>query len=245
MENTVTLDKASFKALAVETRVDILKVLQSRQHTQTELADALELSVPTVKEHLDALVSAGLVERKDEGRKWVYYALTKKGKAILNPEETKFWIVLGTLALTVGGAVTGYLRGLFAPMYNPAAQPLMASAKEAVIASANEAAVESANAVADAAASGAQAVADAAPRMMAAPMPTAAPLADQGAQALDALQATNLSPPAGAGPETGQLPWGWIVLGVIVLAQLCLLGYFWHKSRQQKKQWDTLGIKQQ
>jgi DNA-binding transcriptional ArsR family regulator len=212
MEHTVTLDKASFKALALESRVDILKTLQGRQHTQTELAEALELSVPTIKQHLDALVNASLVERRDEGRKWVYYALTKKGKAILNPEEAKFWIVLGTLALTVGGAITGFFRSRFADMY----APTLGAAKEAAV----------------------QNAAEAAPRLMAAPVPAAA---DQGAQALQAMQATNISP-TGAAAGT-QVPWGWITLGIVVLAQLGLLGYFWMRTRKQKKEWETLGIK--
>ena len=216
MEQKVTLDKASFKALAVESRVDILKTLQGRQHTQTELAESLGLSVPTVKEHLDALVKAGLVERRDEGRKWVYYALTKKGKAVLNPEEAKFWIVLGTLALTVGGAVTGFIKSRYAELYAPA-QPVLSAAKEA-------------------AGGAAQAAAEAAPRMLAAPAPVAA---DQAA--LGALQATNASPVAA---QTGtQIPWGWIILGILVLAQLGLLGYFWMRSRKQKKEWESLGLR--
>jgi DNA-binding transcriptional ArsR family regulator len=249
MEQNVTLDKASFKALAVETRVDILKVLHSRQHTQTEIAELLELSVPTVKEHLDALVLAQLVERKDEGRKWVYYALTKKGKALLNPEEAKFWIVLGTLALTAGGVVTGMIRTRYASLYAPGVADTAASAAAPMVASAKQVAVETIaeNAptladtaqasIAEAAVDGARAVADVAPQLMAAPLKQSADEA-----ALGALQATNVSPLAGADAGS-QIPWGWIIIGAIVLGQLCLLGHFWHKSRKQKKQWDTLGIK--
>jgi putative N-acetylmannosamine-6-phosphate epimerase len=145
----------------------------------------------------------------------VYYALTKKGKAILNPEEAKFWIVLGTLALTVGGAITGFFRSRFADMY----APTLGAAKEAAV----------------------QNAAEAAPRLMA--VPAAAPAADQGAQALQAIQATNISSTAAA---TGtQIPWGWIILGIVVLAQLGLLGYFWMRTRKQKKEWETLGIKKQ
>jgi len=103
----IRLDKETFKALASETRVDVLKLLGQRRHMQTEMASALGLSVPTVKEHLDALEKAGLVERHEEGRKWKYYSLTKKGKGVLNPEEMKIWIVLGLFILSfVGGIVT-------------------------------------------------------------------------------------------------------------------------------------------
>jgi DNA-binding transcriptional ArsR family regulator len=98
------LDSKTFKALANERRVDILKLLGERRHTQSEIAGELELAVPTVKEHLSALVTAGLIEQHDEGRKWKYYSLTKSGKAVLAPEETKIWIMLGVFLLSAVGA---------------------------------------------------------------------------------------------------------------------------------------------
>jgi len=110
----IRLDRETFKALASETRVDILKLLGERRHMQSEIASVLSLSVPTVKEHLEALGKAGLVERHDEGRKWKYYSLTKKGKGVLQPEEMKIWIVLGLFVFSlVGGVVTAF-RTLFA-----------------------------------------------------------------------------------------------------------------------------------
>jgi DNA-binding transcriptional ArsR family regulator len=105
----VKLDKAALKALSNDTRVDILKELQRRRHTQSELAEELELSVPTIKEHLTALEKAGLVEMHDEGRKWKYYSLTKKSKAILTPESVNIFIVLGTFILSVIGGVYSYI----------------------------------------------------------------------------------------------------------------------------------------
>ncbi len=101
----IRLDKETFKALASGTRVDILKLLGQRRHMQTEIAVVLGLSTPTVKEHLDALEKAGLVERHEEGRKWKYYSLSKKGKGVLNPEEMKIWIVLGLFILSFAGGI--------------------------------------------------------------------------------------------------------------------------------------------
>ena len=72
---------------------------------QSELSFELNLSVPTVKEHLNALEQAGLVERHDEGRKWKYYSLTKKGKAVLQPQETTILLVLGLFILSVIGGI--------------------------------------------------------------------------------------------------------------------------------------------
>ncbi|MBW3019574.1 winged helix-turn-helix domain-containing protein [Candidatus Woesearchaeota archaeon] len=105
----VKLDKAALKALSNDTRVGILKELQRRRYTQSELAEELGLSVPTVKEHLVALGKAGLVEMHDEGRKWKYYSLTGKSKAILQPESVSIFIVLGTFILSVIGGVYSYI----------------------------------------------------------------------------------------------------------------------------------------
>jgi len=124
----IRLDKETFKALASGTRVDVLKLLNQRRHMQSELAVSLDLSVPTVKEHLAALEKAGLVERHDEGRKWKYYSLTNKGKGVLNPEEMKIWIVLSMLVFSVVGGIWSSLK-LLAPA--PVAEAKMAMALEA------------------------------------------------------------------------------------------------------------------
>ncbi len=120
----IRLDKETFKALASGTRVGVLKLLNHRRHMQSEIAASLGLSVPTVKEHLQALEKAGLVERHDEGRKWKYYSLTSKGKGVLNPEEMKIWIVLVSLVFSVVG-------GIFATFRTAAPQPAVAEMKMA------------------------------------------------------------------------------------------------------------------
>jgi len=109
----IRLDKETFKALASTTRIDVLKLLAQRRHMQSELAASLGFSVPTVKEHLSALEKAGLIERHEEGRKWKYYSLTKKGKGVLNPEEMKIWIVLGMLVFSVVGGLFTAVQTVF------------------------------------------------------------------------------------------------------------------------------------
>ncbi len=127
----IRLDKETFKALASTTRVDVLKLLARRRHMQSELAAELNLSVPTVKEHLFALERAGLVERHEEGRKWKYYSLTKKGEGVLHPEEMKIWIVLSMLVFSVIGGFVTYFRTM-------APQEVMMEAKTAMTAPAME-----------------------------------------------------------------------------------------------------------
>ncbi|MEM0475773.1 MAG: winged helix-turn-helix domain-containing protein [Candidatus Norongarragalinales archaeon] len=102
----ITLEKNAFKALASETRVSILKKLGARRATPSELAASLGISAQAASEHLARLERAGLVRREDEGRKWVYYSLTDKGKALVSPSESrKIWVLLslGFLAFTVAG----------------------------------------------------------------------------------------------------------------------------------------------
>ncbi len=96
----ITLDQESFKALASEVRVDILKKLDERRQTVTDLSNLLGLSKPTLLEHLEKLQAAGLVKRVDEGRKWIYYELSDKGRKILHPERVSI-----VLALCSAGAL--------------------------------------------------------------------------------------------------------------------------------------------
>ncbi len=98
-EEKIVLDKKSFEALAGETRVKILKSLIQRQKTSTELAQEFSLAVPSIKEHLDTLESAGFVEKLDDGHKWKYYRLTKKGKTLFSPNEFRIMILLGISSL--------------------------------------------------------------------------------------------------------------------------------------------------
>lgn len=85
------------KVLVSDTRIDILKRLDERRKTVTELSRELNLTKATVHEHLSKLFGAGLIRRNDETRhKWVYYELTRKGREILHPHETtKMTILLG------------------------------------------------------------------------------------------------------------------------------------------------------
>ncbi len=112
----VTLDQASFRALASEVRVEVLKRLDEHRMTVTDLAGALQLSKPTLLEHLEKLQAADLVKRVDEGRKWIYYDLTGRGKKILHPERVTIVVSL-CLSIFLGAAgvlalANGFTSGL-------------------------------------------------------------------------------------------------------------------------------------
>ncbi len=96
---SIVLDKDSFKALANGTRVQLLKKLGGRRATASELAKAGGISVQAVSTHLKKMRSAGLVQ-EEKRSKWVYYSLTEKGSALLNPQPQKnLWVLLGVSLL--------------------------------------------------------------------------------------------------------------------------------------------------
>jgi len=112
LDEKITLGWKSFEALVSESRTSILKSLAERRKTLTELAAQFHLSPSTVKEHMQVLEKAGLVEMKDEGRKWKYYELTRKGMSIVQPRELKIWIVLGLTVVAVAAAFFNFIAKL-------------------------------------------------------------------------------------------------------------------------------------
>jgi DNA-binding transcriptional ArsR family regulator len=98
----VVLDYDSFKALASHVRIDILKHLDKKRMTVTDLAKTLKISKSTAHKHLERLVEVGLIERIDDKRKWVYYRITRKGVKILHPENVTVSFLLSWSILLVG-----------------------------------------------------------------------------------------------------------------------------------------------
>jgi len=90
----VTLDRETFKALASDTRLDILRVLDGKKMSLKDISKETNLNKATLHEHLSRLSDAGLVKRKErEGHKWVYYKLTWKGESLLHPENTRIVVL--------------------------------------------------------------------------------------------------------------------------------------------------------
>jgi DNA-binding transcriptional ArsR family regulator len=110
MEDKVTLDREAFRVLASGTRVGILKSLKKQRKTLTELAREFGMSASAVKEHLDSLAGADLVIQKDDGHKWKYYELTRKGSDILNPDQTKVWVLLSASGIAALGVAYDMLQ---------------------------------------------------------------------------------------------------------------------------------------
>jgi DNA-binding transcriptional ArsR family regulator len=141
-EEKITLDRDSFRALASDTRVAILKSLGRRRKMLTELSKQLGMSPSTVKEHMDSLSKAGLVVMIDDGHKWKYYELTRKGESVLHPVGTRIWILLSVSIVGMIAAAWDMLRSgmqtyalaggrSFDALNAPAAAPVLESAQKA------------------------------------------------------------------------------------------------------------------
>lgn len=61
-----------FKALADPTRRKVLQILQKGPMGAGELADAFDVSKPTMSAHFGVLVTAGLIEADKQGRSITY-----------------------------------------------------------------------------------------------------------------------------------------------------------------------------
>lgn len=111
----ITLDRETFKALASDTRLDLLKIIDGKHLGLNEIAEVSNLNKATLYEHLTKLHEAGLIKRTErEGHKWVYYTLTWKGSSLLHPENTRIVVLFTTtmIALSLGlFQLIWYIRG--------------------------------------------------------------------------------------------------------------------------------------
>ncbi|MFA7562147.1 MAG: winged helix-turn-helix domain-containing protein [Methanoculleus sp.] len=131
----VTLDQGDIAALSSDVRVVILKLLDIRPMTMSELADGLGLAKSTIHEHLTVLADADLVTHENV-RKWRDYTLTERGRRILHPGKNhRIVLLLGTslATMTVGVlCVTSYLHGFSVQGGSVAREPLLLYAGEAL-----------------------------------------------------------------------------------------------------------------
>jgi len=102
----LTLDMNTFKALASDTRLDILKALDGKKLSLKDISRITNLNKATLHEHLTKLNEAGLVKKKErEGHKWVYYKLTWKGEGLLHPENTRIVVMFSATFISLLVAV--------------------------------------------------------------------------------------------------------------------------------------------
>jgi DNA-binding transcriptional ArsR family regulator len=84
--NEIILEKSDIDSLSSDVRISILKHLDEKPMTLSELSDLMGLSKSTIHQHLSILSESKLIYA-DDSRKWHPYELTKKGERILHPEK--------------------------------------------------------------------------------------------------------------------------------------------------------------
>ncbi|WP_421773526.1 autorepressor SdpR family transcription factor [Gracilimonas sp.] len=67
-----------FKALNDSTRRQILDMLKEKDLSAGEIAEAFDISRPSISHHLELLKQAGLVEKERKGQ-FIYYSLNTTG----------------------------------------------------------------------------------------------------------------------------------------------------------------------
>ncbi len=133
MPNKLEMDGNTIEVVSSETRKEILKYLNRRNMTVTELSRELDLSKSTVHEHLKKLKNAGFINKLDrEGRKWVYYELTKKGKNLVGNRVQKI-LLFATSGITGVLGIHQLLEYLRTPEIPQEDQIMGAEATEVVV----------------------------------------------------------------------------------------------------------------
>lgn len=109
----VELDKKSLFALASDTRLEMLKSLQPKRRTVSQLSEELGIDKSAIHRHLKKMEEGGLVKRyEDHG--FVYYGLTWKARDLIAPNEhTRIVIVLSAMWIFSLVAVFFLVAGVF------------------------------------------------------------------------------------------------------------------------------------
>lgn len=94
--------KDIIKIINSETKMNILRELSKGQRTPTDLSRRLGKVKSTISEHLDELVSLNLVTKiEEEGKKWVFYSLTKEGYRVLEGKPKIYQVIFPSSILSL------------------------------------------------------------------------------------------------------------------------------------------------
>ena len=119
----ITLDRAAFKALASDTRLELLRTLDGKKLSLNDISKETNLNKATLHEHLSKLNEAGLVNKKvREGHKWVYYSLTWKGESLLHPENTKIVVMFSATLISLWAGIMLLIQYVKGAIVNTAPQ---------------------------------------------------------------------------------------------------------------------------
>ncbi|MCX6667236.1 MAG: winged helix-turn-helix domain-containing protein [Euryarchaeota archaeon] len=90
----ISLELDDIKALASDSRLEILKALDGKKLSLNNISEITKLNKATLHVHLSKLLEAEFIKKNErEGHKWVYYKLTWKGECLLHPENTRIVVL--------------------------------------------------------------------------------------------------------------------------------------------------------
>lgn len=99
-ENVIEFNEIS--GLDSENRLKILKILNGKRATISELSRSLNVSKSTTLYHILRLSEIGFVNRLDNGeRKWVYYELSRKGRTVIQTKKITVGLLLSSSVLSL------------------------------------------------------------------------------------------------------------------------------------------------
>lgn len=128
VSNKIVIDRDTFSALASDTRIDILKELDERRKTLTEISRSLDTNKSAVYKHLNKLTDVGLIKKEeDTGHKWKYYQLTWRGRHLLHPQKMKIRVLLSGAGAAAAAAVVVAYRYLQEKAVEPTSGPSIMS----------------------------------------------------------------------------------------------------------------------
>lgn len=112
-ESEARLTLAQARIVLLPSRIRIMRALAQKRATMTELSKRTGLSKSTVLKHLRVLAKYGLVIRNQEDRLWIYYDLTRAGRAVgrLNPLRILVMFSVAAGAALAAGAVATWWWG--------------------------------------------------------------------------------------------------------------------------------------
>jgi ArsR family transcriptional regulator len=110
-----------FKALSVETRLRIIKLLEQGELCVCDITAALDMVQPKVSFHLSSLKEAGFINDRKQG-KWVHYSLNEK-------DMFRRMLILSACERMQDNVITGDRKRLNAFLRNKAAGGKVVSLK--------------------------------------------------------------------------------------------------------------------
>jgi DNA-binding transcriptional ArsR family regulator len=112
---SIVLDQQKFEALSSKIRVNILKNLDNRPMTASELSKKMGYAKSTLHNNLHILKDTGLIDLKKDERKWIYYKLTSEGSYLLHidhldhPEKQNQFKILIVLGISIVASIASGL----------------------------------------------------------------------------------------------------------------------------------------